>query len=131
MYCYPDHCLRGLRTKDYISPEGILAEAFVPDPKTAQSRSDKGMETSVNWEDDGLIISITRKSLQASHGIARLSVASIREQNSRPGSLGKLTYERCPILGNLYHGNIVFADGTSPAYRRMIAGALALASCIV
>jgi hypothetical protein len=131
---YPEFCLRGLRKQDHVTPEGISGLAFAPDPRTAESRPDRGLETSVNWEDDERVVEFTlhERSDTGSpaypFGIARLPRQQMDRLNGQPGSRNALSYERAALPGNPYHGNIVFRAGLSKPTLRMIAGALALSA---
>lgn len=133
----PDSCLRGIPKKDFLTPEGLSYHAFKPDERTADSRQDKGQETSVNWEDDESVVESTlRRRDEKGHitfpyGLARLPCHKIDQLNSEPGSRSALTCERNPLPDNPYHGNIVFRFGLSKATVNMIAGALALAASVI
>lgn len=132
----PEHCLRGLRKKDWLGPnDEVLGVAFDPDKRTADARKDGGEETSINFEDDAQALSFTLSQKdQAQHGAARLPLRAIENVNTLPGSLDTLTIERQPIAGtadtrgNPYHGNIVFRKDIQKQIKRMICGALALAA---
>src|SRR5690606_33949219 len=71
----PELGLRGLRKKDWVKDGLVSTEAFVPDKNTAEKRADRGMETSVNWEDHDDLLSQTMRHSSASHGVARFKVA--------------------------------------------------------
>jgi hypothetical protein len=124
---FPDACLRGL-TKKVLTPENELSsDAFYPNEKTSDQRQDKGMELSINWEDEDkeAVIEITLKFFPV--GYARLSRSAIDEINRLPGVNGSIIYERAPKENNPYHGNIVYKAGLSKPNRRAISASLTLA----
>jgi hypothetical protein len=127
---FPDNCIRGIRKKDFLTPEGISSAVYLPDERTAQNREDGGLETSINWEDDGTVLNFTLRNPAYQWGVARLPRATIDYLNVQPASANALSYERAPLEGNPYHGNIVFRQNLSKVTRNMIAGTLALASTI-
>ena len=127
MVDYPEYCLRGISKINDITQEGrVSANVFLPDERTALTRVDNCMETSINWEDDNQALAFTLRSFQ--NGIVRLGRAEIDRINSLPASINEIGYERSVDPINSYHGNILFQNIISSAVRRMIAASLALAS---
>ena len=125
----PDYCLRGLRKADWVIDQAVIAtEAFIPDPRTAKTRSDGGRETSVNWEDTPEVEKFTFADKEnAQHGVARLATAAILHISSTvPGIPTPLNCERQRLPKNDYHGNIVYSAKVKPKVEKMLAAALAL-----
>jgi len=90
------------------------------------------MEGSINWHDDDVALAHTltqRKgdgTLQFQAGVAVLPREHIDRLSCLRFVAGKLRYERSPLAGNPYHGNLLL-DGTigNPAMKQ-IAAAIAL-----
>jgi hypothetical protein len=125
----PAYCLRGLRKADWVIDQAVIAtEAFIPDPRTAKTRSDGGKETSINWEDTAEVEKFTFADKQnAQHGLARLATAAILHiSRTVPGITMPLNCERQPLPKNDYHGNIVYSAKVNPKVEKMLAAALAL-----
>jgi hypothetical protein len=130
----PDSCLRGLRKPSWVDEEHLIqTETFVPDPRTAARREDRGKETSVNWEDDSQVESftLTDKS-NAQYGAARLSTVHIVQTSDTAAAIERpLSCERQRLSQNQYHGNIVYSANVSRRMEKMLAAALALKSRFV
>lgn len=130
----PDSCLRGLRKPSWVDEQNLIStEAFLPDPRTAERRQDRGRETSVNWEDDTHVESftLTDKS-NAQYGAARIATAHIVQTSDTAVAIARpLSCERQRLSQNQYHGNIVYSVDVSSRMERMLAAALALKSLFV
>lgn len=128
----PESCLRGLRKPKWIVEERFVAsEAFMPDPRTATTREDGGMETSVNWEDHARVEDLTLEDrTTAEHGAARLLREHVRSA-SRGARSAPLLCERQPLADNEHHGNIVFPAGTPKVLQVQLAGAMAMKSHLI
>lgn len=134
----PSHCLRGIRKKDFLveGASALHSGAFEPDPRTAEHRTDGAAETSINWEDDALVVRMTLRNQQlAAHGVARLPRTVIEAANHLP-NLARLSarsseprllfHERAPLPDNPHHGNILFARELPKPLMRLLAGYLAM-----
>jgi hypothetical protein len=128
-----------LRSKAFLveGAQAVAAGAFEPDYRTSEQRSDRGFETSINWEDDPTVLALTLRNQQiAAHGVARLMRQVLDEANSlqnlRPfaNHIGDscVSYERSPLADNPFHGNVVFAAPLPKPVIRMIASYLAMHS---
>lgn len=138
MSAFPTHCLRGLRSKAFLvegAPAVVAAGAFEPDYRTGEQRVDGGFETSINWEDDTTVLSLTLRNQQvAAQGVARVMRQVLDEadtlQNLRPfagdAKQGSVSYERAPVTDNPFHGNVVFAARLPKPVVRMVASYLAM-----
>ncbi|WP_146140625.1 hypothetical protein [Haliangium sp. UPWRP_2] len=102
------------------------SEAFLPDERTGEKREDGALETSINWEDGPTALALLQeKRIQSEHGIARLARKTI---DNLEGAQGLLSYERCSLEDNPYHGNILFSKQMPKPLQKMAAAALTLAS---
>lgn len=132
---FPLAFIRGIPKLDNINKERntVMAALFIPNSKTSQTRSDQGQEISINWEDDGTVLSFTLTmpkennltSLAFPHGAVRLLTEVLDEVNNKPATANTLTYERNTLENNPYHGNIVFKSGLPGHTISMIASVLA------
>lgn len=130
---YPVYCLRGLRSPSWLENGIVKTEAYLPDPRTQQTRGDSWAETSINWEDDDSVCKFTlSKRAQAEHGAARLKRAEIdRITNHTPNCQNKVRYVRSSKPDNPYHGDILFDMNPPKHVHKMIAAALALHSQVI
>ena len=130
MINFPETCLRGLRKPDWIDENVIQTPAFIPDHRTSETRADGGQETSINWEDDAEVEKFTLSNKDnAKFGAARISISHIQATSDQTKMVkNPLTYERKPLHGNDYHGNIVFKADVKKRTVKMLAAALALKS---
>lgn len=134
----PSHCLRGIRKKDFLVEDAsaLHGAAFEPDPRTSEHRAGGAAETSINWEDDARVLTMTLRNQQlAAHGVARLPRTAIEDANhlpnlatlsARSGERGLLFHERAPLPDNPHHGNILFARELPKPLMRLLAGYLAM-----
>ena len=112
----------------------IDTEAFLPDPKTAQGRTDGGLETSVNWEDDAQAENFTLTDINtARYGAARLATDQILHTSRTTMAVNlPLSCERKSIPNkNPYHGNIVYAVHVNKRLQKQLAAVLATKSQFV
>jgi hypothetical protein len=132
---FPIYCLRGLRKMDWVDDRSIIdTEAFLPDPKTARTRTDGGLETSINWEDDGEVEAFTlADNGNARYGAARLATEQIRHTSRTTAAVkSPLSCERKSIPNkNPYHGNIVYAAHVNKRLQKQLAAVLATKSKFV
>jgi hypothetical protein len=133
MINFPETCLRGLRKLDWVDENIIQTPAYVPDHRTAETRKDGGQETSINWEDDAGVEEFTLSNKDnAKYGAARISASHIQATSDQTQMFkDSLSYERKPLDGNDYHGNIVFKADLNRRTVKMLAAALALKSAFV
>ncbi len=129
----PSTCLRGLRLKDWVVDGLVATDAFMPDPKTAELRQDRGLETSVNWEDDSTVEGFTLADHSiAEHGAARIATAAIEHTSGTVVAVNRpLSCERRHRADNPYHGNIVYSATTPKVLQKQLAATLALNSRLV
>jgi hypothetical protein len=110
--------------KWYETLDELRREAFVPDISEGHTeRPDKGLETSINWEDDPSAID---RLDQKNFGVARVPTDQLRELVEQRLLLD---LERRERSGNPFHGNIVFHG--SRAREKLVASTIALHAKIV
>ena len=131
--CYPEKIIRGIASKSFVDSEGRLSsEAF--QFLTNPERTDGFEEASINWYDNEEAFQIAwnqKKSLsddtfQFKAGVAILSREFLDSIIVRPNIQKALEYERQPIDGNKYHGNLLRKVGLEKQIQRMVASAIAL-----
>jgi hypothetical protein len=90
------------------------------------------IEQSINWEDDDSVIEFTLNqrrtdgALQFKEGVVILSRSAMDRLNKLPLVRGLLGYERSPLDGNPYHGNLLLPEEVPKAKMIRIAAGLAL-----
>ena len=125
---YPNKLLRGV-SADGIDSEGrATAQLFRFHPSNDRHNLE---EASINWydNDEAMTILMVQKKEgtdvnQFPFGVAVMSRERLDEVIRR--SSGELSYERAPIVGNQYHGNILQKSGLQSARKRMLAANLAM-----
>ncbi len=101
--------------------------AFLPDHKTAASRNDSMVETSINWEDDDRVVAFTlARREQTEHGVARVLRSQLDYVRQLRHCIGQFGYERREVDGNPHHGNLLFGASCGKPMEKMIASVLAL-----
>ena len=126
---FPDEFWRGIANKDFISQGYVLASAFQFDDEV---RADNYKELSINWnDDDGSLEKVLTQTkangkLQFNGGAAKLSL-SMAKMVLKPFIDNKqFDYERRPVEGNDYHGNLLVSADLSKQLRLQISNGLAL-----
>jgi len=110
----------------------VDTRAFMPNVKTAASRSDGGAEVSVNWEDTSEVQGFTLADLTvARYGAARLARAIVDDVSAHTPFPDALACERKRARGNPHHGNIVYRASMPKRLHTMIAAALGLRSELI
>lgn len=127
---YPIEFLRGISNKDFVQNGMVLPTAFQFD---TQMREDNMSEASINWLDDDGAIELAMKQrkdngrIQFPAGIARLELDRVKLiLRSIPEEV--FSYERAPIEGNPYHGNLLMNSSTNKPIKQLIMNGLALAA---
>lgn len=127
---YPEEFIRGISSKDFIQNGYVLPSAFQFD---GQSRDDKKSEASINWIDDEGAITVALKQrkdsgkLQFPAGVAKLKLEEVK-LILKNFSEEEFSYERAPIEGNRYHGNLLMKSTINKQVRQLITNGLALAA---
>lgn len=128
---FPDYALRGLTTKDCIDPEFGYVTYLGFTFEGNHYNENNYDEISVNWYDSEEALNEMKdrkkKDLdfpQFSNGIARIPTSSIKKISNKYRN--ELSYERKPVDGNIFHGNILLhKDIASKIRNRAIAAELA------
>lgn len=111
---YPDTLLRGLITPGSVTQERyVTAEAFLFQD-FRKNRSDNYNELSINWEDSDEAVDVLLKQKkegsedpQFKIGFARMSLSRIKDVLKPHISDKTYSFERKPVDGNPYHGNLL------------------------
>ena len=130
---YPEKFLRGIASESFIDSEGRLllgAFQFQPSPE----RGDGFDEVSINWLDNEESFNIAwnqkkkndTDTYQFKAGVAILSRICLDSMILRPNMMGALQYERLPIDGNPYHGNLLRKVGLDKQIQSMVSSAITL-----
>ena len=109
-----DNFLRGFNIKDCLTGEKNVAAGAFQFGDHTDKRQDNYLEASVNWEDDANAITtlLTQKKEGTNEqmfkfGYARLPLNLVRTVLHSYVEKGYVDFERRPIDGNSYHGNIL------------------------
>ncbi len=127
---YPRELLRGISNKDFVQNGFVLATAFQFEDA---DREDNMNEASINWLDDDEAITIAleqRKDngkIQFPVGLAKIDLEKLKLILSG-FSMEDFSYERAPIEGNKYHGNLLLNSIISKPIKQLIMNGLALAA---
>jgi hypothetical protein len=128
---YPDNCIRGISSPNFIIQGMVGSGAFLFEDK---NRQDGWTECSVNWEDDDDVVNFTLSqtntngSLKFKGGALSIPLTELERLKSLPPISGLLSFERAPFDGNQYHGNILLKAGTGSPVKNAVLANLALAS---
>ena len=128
---YPESCVRGIQSAEWVLPDGsILTGLFQFDP--AKARPDGWVEQCVNWhDDDGAVELVLNQrtengAFQFKGGAAIVSREEIDRIRAAPNRHNMVSYERQPLAGNPYHGNVLLNSSVPTAVRKQIQATLAL-----
>ena len=133
---YPENIIKGIPNNSFFKDGEIGTHLFYFElHRDVQLTRDDGMiEQSINWVDDDSVIELTLNQrrtsdndLQFKAGVAILSRSKIDELKKFQRVEGLLAYERSPLDGNPYHGNLLLPEEVPKAKMIQIAGSLALA----
>jgi hypothetical protein len=128
---FPVNCLKGIPNSSFISEEGFVLPHLFYFP--TQTRDENWKEQSINWEDDEASLQLTLDQkredgeFQFQVGAAIIPRDEVDRLCRRPSVNNFLSYERQPIEGNPYHGNLLLHKNASNVLMKAIAAALALA----
>lgn len=112
---YPANCIRGIRSEADFRDDGRVWDSAVEFEKN-NKRQDDFLEASVNWEDDRSVVEFTlnqkkgdSNEFEFKAGCAVISLERLNKILEREIEAGIFFYERRPIAGNPYHGNLLLA----------------------
>lgn len=131
--CFPSHFLRGIPdsgSQFFHEPDRVATCAFYFEKNPTR---DGVWEQSVNWKDDQRACEYTLLQRKTDGSIRFRGGAAIlprrildRLSQESPPVRGRLSYERCPLLENPYHGNILLDSSVPKATTRMVSADMAL-----
>lgn len=127
---YPENCIRGLSKNCEITVENLLPEdAFYF--KNVQ-REDGWDEQSINWQDDDSVIRFTLNQKKENGDIKYVCGVAVIPRDRIDRLIDRISnsllgYERKPIDGNHFHGNILLKSGTTKKNMKVIAAGISLA----
>jgi hypothetical protein len=131
----PKRGLRGLRKADQVDldDEGsvwVLTSAFEPswpsrDDRVTKRDKSNHYESSVNWEDHSVesFKVLSEDTSNAKYGILSFRLADLKKAKKQYPRF--VDWEREPIKGNRFHGNILFGGTLSRPRCRQIAAEVA------
>ena len=137
---YPDEILRGIPTKDFVTPEGYASSAAFQFEEYDPDRGDDFCEASINWvHDEGAVDVLLRQKKtrkgdvqpQFRVGYCRFARAALHSFFDPLFAKSLLSYERKPLEAdelnpeNKYHGNILLNKDVSKPLKQNIQAALA------
>ncbi len=130
---YPDYCIRGLSEPGMVVNEIVTGAAY--DFQLNKDRTDGYLELSVNWKDEETVIDFTLQQKKNNgnrkfkHGVAILPRNKINIGKVNSKFIDKVSYERKPLKGNKYHGNLLLKKEMGQKnLKRIVASTLALHS---
>jgi hypothetical protein len=112
---FPDKYIRGISSMEYIDEEGrVSAEIF----QFSNKRNDGFYESSINWYDEEAALHLILEKLkddgsgnvQFKFGAAVCNRCDADHIIAKPAYSSVFNYERAPIDGNKYHGNLLRKD---------------------
>jgi hypothetical protein len=135
---YPDKFIRGISSEDYVDTAGRASAALFQ--FIDSNRSDDYSESSINWYDDEgalALIMEQRKEKDETQYQFKCGAAIIEKKDADrimtlPAYQSVFGYERSPIAGNKYHGNLLRKDkALSKGIQTVIAANLVMDAQII
>lgn len=126
---YPETFLRGLSADDWVSDGIVSSAAFQIKFEPQYLRGDQAAQ-SIGWEDDKSVMDSMLGQEKEGHfqfkvGLARFTRESIDRVVKSPAFRGVLSYEREPLDGKPYHGNLLISPKLTKTQRKLLPGAIA------
>ena len=129
----PDSFFRGFSHQGCFCPEGyVTPEGFQFELVKGVVRKDTFEEASINWNDDEYALRLLcnqrsekKKDIQFKYGYSEMNLGDVLLAMKPFMPQGHFSYERKPIMGNPYHGNLLIEKSLSNPAKRMIRDALA------
>lgn len=128
---YPKDFWRGISNKDFVCDGHVLPSAFQFDDEI---RQDGFKELSINWNDnEGALATVLNQKkdngkFQFSVGATNLQLGFVKQCLATYISRDEFSYERKPVEGNDYHGNLLVKGTIDKKIRLIISNTLALAA---
>lgn len=135
---YPDKFIRGISSTDFIDEDGRASAALFQ--FLDMGREDEFYEASINWYDDeeALLLILEQrkekddKEIQFKGGAAIIDRIEADRIMNNPLYKLIFSYERFPIDGNPYHGNLLRKGKTiKKGIQTVIAASLAMNARVV
>ena len=135
---YPEKFIRGISSPDYVDEGGRVSSSLFQ--FLCMSREDEFYEASINWFDDEEALSKildqrkenNDKEFQFKCGAAIINRSEADRITSNLAYKSIFAYERSPIDGNQYHGNLLRKDNAiKREIRTVIAASLAMNAQVV
>lgn len=131
---YPKECIRGI-SNDGLDPEGRPCNSMFQF-STVEDRCDDLAECSINWtDDDGALLHVLNQrkkgteEIQFKKGAAIIRTLALKREMKKMIARDRLSYERKPVEGNDYHGNLLIPKELNKQARTLMQGLIA--SCVV
>lgn len=109
---YPEAFYRGITSKSHFVEGYLTPDAFLFTQNT--ERNDDYKEASINWnDDDGALLILTNQknesdgSFHFSGGVTEIQLSKMKMALAVQIDRGDFSYERRPVEGNKYHGNLL------------------------
>jgi hypothetical protein len=131
---FPDRFIRGISDKNSIDTDGVVSNSAIQFKETA--REDGFSEASINWYDDedSLRLIMEQRKEDQTYQFKVGAIIIDRSEADRiidtPVYKTLFAYERSPIEGNVYHGNLLCKSNTKNI-RQIIVSNLILKSQII
>lgn len=131
---YPNLFIRGISEKEYIDEQGRVSGSAFQFLQT--EREDGFSECSINWFDEKEALNLIKGQLKTAepkryqfHCAVVVPVSEADRIRANPLYRDVFTYERQPLAGNQYHGNLLKKDALiKKQHFRTIQGLLAFVS---
>jgi hypothetical protein len=122
---YSDNLLRGLSGDDWVSDGIATAAAFQFKFEPPCLKENGCSANSICWEDNTEVVNLMLSQEKDGHyqfkaGVARLLRENIERVMRLPSFRDILSYERDPVEGNPYHGNLLVSPNSSKTQRRLL-----------
>lgn len=134
----PDSFYRGFSHPGCFCPEGyVTSDGFIFEFAKGVVRNDTFEEASINWNDDEYALRLLlhqwsekKNDIQFKYGYSELNLGDMLLAMKPYMQHGHFSYERKPIMGNPYHGNLLIEKHISSNAKRMIRDALATVASV-
>ncbi len=130
---YPDEFIRGISDPSCISEDKLPNAHFLK--FETLSKDGQTFEESINWfdEDEALKTTFLQEKdgkIQFTYGAFILDRMELEVQMKKPMIKNSLSYNRDPLRGNDYHGNILLQNTVEKKRARMISSSIAI-NCFI
>lgn len=134
----PDSFYRGFSHVGCFCREGyVTSEGFIFELAKGVLRNDTFEEASINWNDDEFALRLLlrqrsekKNDIQFKYGYSELNLGGVFLAMKPYMHQGHFSYERNPIMGNPYHGNLLIEKSLSSQAKRMIRDVLATVASV-